>query len=168
VGSIRSYNIGYQIVPPLPKGTAVNIKVSHIPLVLSGFNVQVIISTASFFQIPNNPQSVKSAQILAHFDTGASITSIDIELAKQLNLIPTGQSPSNTAAGLRQATNFVIDLSFPGTNLHPFRNLQISSCELTNPIIPPPFKMLIGRDVMSRWNIIWDGPTSSVIVSDSE
>jgi len=125
-----------------------------------------LVSTATFYQIPTNPQSVKTAQIVAHFDTGANKTSIDIEIARQLNLVPIGESPSHTAAGLRQATDFVIDLSFPGSNLHPFRNLQISSCVLSNPTAPPPFKMLIGRDVMSRWNIIWDGPTSSVIISD--
>jgi len=166
MGSIRSYSFGYQIVPPVPEGTTVNIKASHVPLVLNGLNIPVLVSTASFFQLPNNPQSVKSTQILAHFDTGANKTSIDTEIAKLLNLVPIGESPSHTAAGLRQATDFVIDLSFPGTNLNPFRNLQISSCVLTNPNLPPPFKMLIGRDVMSRWNVIWDGPTSSVIIND--
>jgi len=167
LGSIRFQNIGYQIVPPAPKGTTVNFNFSPFPLVLGGFNIPVLVSTALLYQTPNDPQSVKSAQIIAHFDTGATITSIDTELAKQLDLVPIGESPSHTAAGVRQATNFVIDLSFPGANLHPFRNLQISSCVLSNPTAPMPFKMLIGRDVMSRWNIIWDGPTSSVIVSDS-
>jgi len=62
--------------------------------------------------LTNNPQPVRTAQITAHFDTGATKTSIDVELAKQLNLIPTGQSPSYTAAGLRQANNYVIDLYY--------------------------------------------------------
>jgi len=166
VGSIRLQNFGFQFVPPPPEGTRVNIKASPFPLVQNGFNILVLVSTASLYQKPDNPQSVKSVQLAAYFDTGANKTSIDIGLAKQLNLIPIGESPSYTAAGLRQATDFVIDLSFPGSNLHPFRNLQISSCVLSNPIAPPPFNMLIGRDVMSRWNIIWDGPTSSVIISD--
>ena len=152
MGSIRSLNICYQASP--------------IPLMLGGFNLPVIVSTASAFQIPNNPQSVKTMQIVAHFDTGASKTSIDLELAKQLNLIPTGETPSNTAAGLRKAIDFVIDLNFPGASLSPFRNLQISSCELSTPIMSLPFKMLIGRDVMTRWNIVWDGPSSTVIISD--
>ena len=131
-----------------------------------GLNFSILVSTASVYRSPNDPHTIKTAQILAHFDTGATKTSIDIELAQQLNLIPIGESPSHTAAGLRQATDFVIDLSFPGTNLQPFQNLHISSCELTNPAIPLPFKMLIGRDIMSRWNIVWDGPSSTVIISD--
>ena len=166
MGSIRSHSIDIQTSPPLPDGTKVRFRLSCIPLMLGGFDIPVIVSTASAYQVPGNPQSVKTAQILAHFDTGANKTSIDIELARQLSLVSTGESPSNTAAGLRKATDFVIDLSFPGTNLQPYRNLQISSCELMNPILPPPFKMLIGRDVMSRWNIVWDGPSSTVIISD--
>ena len=166
MGSIRSHSINLQTIPPLPSGTRVNFKISPVPLMLGGFDIPVIVSTASAYQIPNNPQPVKSIQILAHFDTGASKTSIDIELAKQLELVSTGESPSNTAAGFRKAIDFVIDLSFSSASLRPFKNLQISSCVLTNPEMSPPFKMLIGRDVMSRWNIVWDGPSSTVIISD--
>jgi len=132
---------------------------------LDGLNISVLVSTASVYRTPND-LSVNSSQILAHFDTGATKTSIDIGLARLLDLIPIGESPSHTAAGLRQATNFVVDLSFPATNLQPFKNLQISSCELANPNIPLKFKMLLGRDIMARWNIVWDGPSSTVIISD--
>jgi len=166
MGSLRAFSFKYNTDPPLSKDATVDIKPSPIPLLLNGLNMGVIVSTATIFRSPQNPHSLNSSQITAHFDTGASKTSIDIEFAKQLNLIPIGESPSHTAAGLRQATNFVIDLSFPGTNLQPFINLQISSCKLTNPTMPLPFKMLLGRDVMSRWNIVWDGPSSTVIISD--
>jgi len=166
MGSLRLHNIGFQTSPPLPPNTRIGINLSPFPLMFDGLNLSILVSTASVYRSPNDPHTIKTAQILAHFDTGATKTSIDIELAKQLNLIPIGESPSHTAAGLRQATDFVIDLSFPGTNLQPFQNLQISSCELTNPAIPLQFKMLIGRDIMSRWNIVWDGPSSTVIISD--
>jgi hypothetical protein len=166
MGSLRLHHIGFRASSPPPPNMKIAVNISPLPLIFSGFNVPVLVSTASVYRLPNDPNSIKASQILAHFDTGATKTSIDIELAKQLNLIPIGESPSYTAAGLRQATDFVIDLSFPGSNLQPFMNLQISSCELTNPSKPLQFKMLLGRDVMSRWNIVWDGPTSIVIVSD--
>jgi hypothetical protein len=166
MGSFRLHNIGLQTSPPLPANTKISILTAPFPLMFDGFNFPVLISTASAYQSPINPHSIKTAQILAHFDTGASKTSIDVELAKKLNLIPIGESPSHTAAGLRQATDFVIDLGFPGTNLQPFINLQISSCKLINSETPLKFQMLLGRDVMSRWNIIWDGPSSTVIISD--
>jgi len=166
MGSFRLQNIGFQTSPPLPQNTKVVLNTSPLPLMLNGVNIPVIISTASVYRLPNDPSSVKTAQILAHFDTGATKTSIDIGLAKQLNLIPTGQSPSHTAAGLRQAADFVIDLGFPGQTLRPFINLQISSCVLANPAMSLNFMMLLGRDIMSRWNIVWDGPSSTVIISD--
>jgi len=166
MGSLRLHNIGFQTSPPLPSNAKVSIITAPFPLMIDGLNIPVLISTASAYRSPIDPNSIKTAQILAHFDTGATKTSIDIELAKELNLIPIGESPSHTAAGLRQATDFVIDLSFPGTNLRPFVNLQISSCKLTDPSMPLQFKMLLGRDVMSRWSIVWDGPSSTVIISD--
>jgi len=166
MGSFRLHNIGIQTTPPLSQETKITIHTAPYPLLFDGLNLPVIISTASAYRSPVNPHSIKTAQVLAHFDTGANKTSIDIELAKELNLIPIGESPSHTAAGLSQATDFVIDLGFPGTNLQPFINLQISSCKLSNPDLPIKFQMLLGRDIMSRWNIVWDGPSSTVIISD--
>jgi len=166
MGSFRLHNIGIQTSPPLPQNAKIAIITAPFPLMVSGLNLPVIISTASAYRSPIDPNSIKTVQILAHFDTGANKTSIDTELAKQLNLIPIGESPSHTAAGLRQATDFVIDLGFPGTNLQPFINLQISSCKLSNPNMPLQFQMLLGRDVMSHWNVVWDGPSSTVIISD--
>jgi hypothetical protein len=110
---------------------------------------------------------------MAHLDTGASITSIDINLAKYLKLAPTGQSTSRTAAGPQSTPDFVIDLSFR-TALSPFLNLQIGSCDLgfdvqqclSDPNNSRNFGILIGRDMMARWNIVWHGPTSTVFISD--
>ena len=166
MGSIRLHNISVQASPPIPQGTKVIINPTPLPLMFEGLNLPIFISTASAYRIPNDTHAIKTTQILAHFDTGATKTSIDIMLAKQLNLIPIGVSPNHTAAGLRQATDFVIDLNFPSNTLQPFINLPISSCDLTNPTTPLQFQMLLGRDVMSRWNIIWDGPTSTVIIHD--
>lgn len=166
MGSLRLQNIGIKTTPPLPANTKIAFSSTPHPLIFEGFNIPVLISTASAYRHPNDSNPINTIQILAHFDTGASKTSIDIELARKLNLIPIGESPSHTAAGLRQATDFVIDLGFPAASLNQFKNLQISSCELTNPIISLPFQMLLGRDVMARWTIVWDGPTSTVIISD--
>jgi hypothetical protein len=110
---------------------------------------------------------------MAHLDTGASKTSIDINLAKYLNLVSTGQSKSKTAGGIRVTPDFVIDLGFRAP-LRPFPNLQIGSCDLgldlqkclANPNDPTNFGILIGRDVMSQWNIVWNGPSSTVFISD--
>jgi hypothetical protein len=117
---------------------------------------------------------MSSIVVMAHFDTGASVTSIDINLAKYLNLLALGQSPSYTASGLQVMPNFSLDLSFPHTTLSPFVNLNIGSCHLhfdvqeslKNNNNPRNFGILLGRDVMAKWNIVWNGPTSTVFISD--
>lgn len=174
MGSLRHHNFGFNINPPLPQGTQVSINMSYVPLLISGLNVPVEISTATAFRTTPNPPPLSSIVVMAHFDTGASVTSIDITLAKHLKLIPMGQSRSNTASGPLLSPNFAVDISFPSTDLSPFRNLQISSCNLNfnltnaiaNPNVPQNFGILLGRDIMSKWNIIWNGPTSTVFISD--
>jgi hypothetical protein len=144
-----------------------------MPLRLTGMNIPVEISTAAVFKNPPNNVLPSSIPTMAHFDTGASKTSIDINLAKHLNLVSTGQSMSRTAGGPQLMPVFVIDLSFRA-DLSPFLNLQIGSCNLgfdlqqclVNPNNPENFGILLGRDVMSRWNIVWNGPTSIVFISD--
>ena len=111
---------------------------------------------------------------MAHVDTGANITSIDVALATHLNLKSMGMIINQTAAERDDRPTFAIDLIFPNTKLAPFNNLRIGSCDLNfnveeaikNPNDFKNFGILLGRDVMSRWTIIWNGPTSTVIVSD--
>ena len=162
-----------KVNPPPPEDTHVAVDFSPLPLLQSGFNLLVEISTASIFRNPPLNMPLSSIVVMAHFDTGASATSIDIELAKHLNLLATGQSENRTASGPQVMPNFAVDISFPATQLNPFHNLRIGSCRLgfnlaNNITSPKPQNMgiLIGRDIMSRWNIIWNGPTSTVIISD--
>jgi len=166
-------SIGVKINPPLPKNSHIAIDLSPIPLLKEGFNIPVEISTASSFKNPPLNTPLSSIVVMAHFDTGASYTSIDIELAKYLNLFAIGQTENRTASGSQIMPNFAIDISFPATKLTPIFNLRISSCRLgfnftnnMNPSKPQNFGILIGRDIMSRWNIVWNGPSSTVIVSD--
>ena len=166
MGSHSSFGINLHSKPPIPKDTQFAISLSPESLVLSGLNMVAVISTATVNRPPNDLNVMQSAQVVAHFDTGATKTSIDIELAKKLSLIPTGQSPIHTAAGLINAANFVIDLGFPGTSLKPFQNLQISSCQLSDSSRAVQFELLIGRDVMSRWNVVWNEPSSTVFIND--
>ncbi|HNW82991.1 MAG TPA: retropepsin-like aspartic protease [bacterium] len=171
---INQFNIGIKMPPQVPQGTQVSLSITPQPLMFRGLNLPVEISTASAFRQPPNPLPLTSIVVLAHFDTGASITSIDLSLAKHLGLNPTGQAISHTAAGAQNTPTFAVDISFPNTNLTPFQNLQIGSCQLPFNLQlalkgsgnAQNFGLLIGRDIMSRWNIIWNGPSSSVTISD--
>ncbi|MCL2319393.1 MAG: retropepsin-like domain-containing protein [Treponema sp.] len=177
MGILNHQNISVSVTPKLPENSQVSVEISPYLLFLSGFNLPVEISTASRYRNPPQNMPLTSIVVMAHFDTGASITAIDISLAKHLNLITTGMAKSRTASGPQVMPTFAVDISFPNSTLSPFRNLHINSCNLgfdiskniNNPIRlnePRNFALLIGRDIMSRWNITWNGPTSTVFVSD--
>ena len=163
----------FQIVPQPVQGTQVNMGFSHIPLERNGFAMLVAISTPAALKQAAPSAPVFTETVTALFDTGASRTSIDGGLAERLHFIPVGLSTTHTAAGPVPCTDYVADISFPGTALKPFRNLHIGSCKL--PVVsggdvvaltPQNFGMLIGRDVMAKWHITWHGPTSTVFISD--
>ena len=173
MGLLHRSNVGIQVNPPLKEGSQIGIVISPSPLSLQGMNFPVTISTARMDA--ENPGFDKaqfaSITVMAHLDTGATKTSIDMNLARHLKLASTGTSNSHTAGGLKTFPNFAIDLSFPNTNLAPFTNLAISSCTLPFNIngdmnAPRNFGILIGRDVLSRWNVVWNGPTSTVFIND--
>jgi hypothetical protein len=170
---IISQNFGFNINPVPPPGTKVGIAASPQPLILQGLNLPITISTASaYLKSPGfNKSLISSLVVMAHLDTGASITSIDIGLANHLKLLPTGVSPSFTAAGPTTMPTFAIDLFFQNGKMAPYINLSVGSCKLNfniagNLTDPRNFGILIGRDIMSRWNIVWNGPTSTVIIND--
>jgi hypothetical protein len=149
------------------------IRLSPVLLSWLGLNLQVLISTASAFsQYRQNEAADKpSITIMAHLDTGASKTAIDIKLADYLNLNVLGEETIHTAGGPHGVKTYAIDLQFPNTDLTGFMNLQINSCHLPFDIAanlndPRNFGLLIGRDIMSRWNIVWNGPTSTVFIND--
>ncbi|MDR0331422.1 MAG: retropepsin-like domain-containing protein [Chitinispirillales bacterium] len=116
-------------------------------------------------------QGAAPSLVQAHLDTGASVTSIDIKLAHHMRLTPVGTSQMMTAGGMVRTPSFIIDLQFPASTLSSRTNLSISSCDMGFDVNSPlsdiqNFGILIGRDVMALWNIVWNGPTSTVIIND--
>ena len=145
-------------------------------LTLRGCNILVEVSTASAFVAQKmNPVSKKTIAVMAHLDTGASLTTLDKRLADWLQLTSTGDSPISTANGVVLTPNYAIDISFLNTRLRSIQNLQVSSCQIGNFNLenaikktddPMNFGLLIGRDIMSFWNVVWNGPTSTILISD--
>jgi hypothetical protein len=174
MGFFQWHNVGFNINPPPVPETQISLVESPFPLLALGLNIPVELSTASIFRRIPSPSPMSSITVMAHFDTGASVTSIDIELAQYLNLVSLGQSESYTASGPQVMPKFALDLSFPNTALSPFVNLNIGSCHLKfdlqeslkNHNDPQNFGILLGRDIMARWNIVWNGPTSTIFISD--
>lgn len=170
MGAINFLKPLVHINPKPTEDTEVSVGFHHKLLFENGLNILVEISTASIFLEAEPEKIPKAATVLAHFDTGASSTSIDISLAKAMGLETTGISNIRTAAGEIPMPVFTVNIGFPNAKLSPFIDLEISSCNLNyevgKPLSPSNFGILLGRDIMSRWNIVWNGPTSTVFISD--
>jgi len=173
MGSLYIPNIVMQINPPPPPGTQVHVAASPVHLKKAGLNFPVIILPAQAGTQDREPEKSEASPVVvpAHLDTGASVSSIDTELAGQLGLRPVGLSVVMTAGGPCELPNYVIDLHFPGSTLSSFIGLPIGSAHLgfnlgNTARNHPQIGLLIGRDVMSRWNIVWNGPASAVTIND--
>ncbi|MCL2433118.1 MAG: retropepsin-like domain-containing protein [Clostridia bacterium] len=117
----------------------------------------------------NGPQPIRKI-VLAHLDTGSNVTTVDKRLAVDLGLILVGGCTTHTAAGPIDANKYMVNITFPNTELKGF-NLIVNDCVLhydphAETLNPEFFAMVIGRDIMEHWNIVWNGPSSTVIISD--
>jgi hypothetical protein len=135
-----------------------------------GFVIPVIVQTPSILCSPPISKKLITVTVMALLDTGASRTYISNLIAEDLELEPSGFSVSYTAAGSARFPDYAVDILFPDQGLHGFENLRVGSCKLPYKRDVPNnyasnFGILIGRDMMARWNITWNGPTSSVFIS---
>ena len=172
---VNHLNLELQAGKDASGNSVTTVRQSPLALMRQGFNRSLEVATATaFVQKQPDPLPLKTITLVGHFDTGASQTSIDYKVAQHLNLIPTGQITIRTAGGAKGVDTFVIDVAFVNTGLRSVRNLRISSCDLgfsferyaQDPNIATNFGILMGRDIMSLWNVTWHGPTSTVFISD--
>ena len=152
----------------------IQIQQSSLRLCNTGYNMPVQISVANEFLKRNPNKDYKRLLVFGHLDTGANITCIDLNLAKYLEIPCVGESSIKTASSYEMTPDYAVNISFAGSPLRTFENLKISSCNLrtdlekclTGKHDPKNIGLLIGRDIMSMWNITWHGPTSAVFISD--
>lgn len=170
---INDFRPKINIKPKPVDGTQVAMSYSHQSLVNFGCNILSEVSSASSLVEKQETISSKSVSLMGHLDTGATKTTIASSLAEYLELTPIGYSNTRTASGLQETPDYTVNLSFIGTNMRKISNLQVNSCKLSfdlaeaqkNPHNPRNLGLLIGRDIMSLWNITWHGPTSTVFIS---
>ena len=102
----------------------------------------------------------KPVQVQAMIDTGASCVSVDPTVLQQLSLTPTGTTSVFTpSTGAQPATlnQYDIGLMIPSTANHPaliHATIPVIECEL---LAAQGFHVLIGRDVLSRCLLTYDG-----------
>jgi len=171
---INSINVEFTLSNPVPPETKVFLGANPLFLMKHGFVIPVIIQTPSILCIPPVSKPIRTITVMALFDTGASRTSITKIIADYLELEQVGFSKIYTAAGPATYPDYAVDILFPNAGLKSIENIKVGSCKLPYKNNLPPdltmansnFGALIGRDVMARWNIVWNGPTSTVFISD--
>lgn len=98
-------------------------------------------------------EPIKPVVLDAMLDTGASISAIDRSLAARLGLVQVGSVPISGVTGVQEQPVFTARLTFdrPAATFDPVR--------LTGAAIGvQQFHVLVGRDVMERMVLVYDGP----------
>lgn len=97
-------------------------------------------------------------QTRALIDTGATNTCISSAAAKALSLNPIHQIQLRGVNGVVPANVYVIDLTFPGSNIL-IKGLKVTEAKQLK---EPAFDMLLGRDVLSNFLFVYDGGTGAI------
>ena len=162
-----------RVEPADPKQKVPQIHISGDPGALSrlGFVMRVVVSATSTGADAESKDPPKSIMVNALLDTGATQTSIDLKIAKELGLNPIGFIPIGTAGGKRTSAIYVADVAFPNTGFSPRKTMPVGSCDLSfDPEVglssTQNIGALIGRDILSRWVIVWNGQNANVTICD--
>lgn len=147
-------------------------------LELIGLKLLVEISTSKV-DVEDAFTPRKFFQGWALLDTGAYRTHISEHISEFLDLNSIGEDREvGTAGGRITSRDYAIDLKFLNLNINPILNLNVGSIgkkqddhfdlakAFKNKQDERNFGIWLGRDILSRWNLNWDGPTSTVTISD--
>lgn len=126
-------------------------------------NVEIAIDLATAEALRACAQPVPNPIICqALVDTGSSILAIDQSIAQSLNLVKRGIYIAHTANGQRQCNLYAVALSFPATNLKAYNIIQATEVDLS----AQPFKCLIGRDILRKWHLHYNGESGAISIAD--
>lgn len=91
----------------------------------------------------------------ALIDTGAALTIINPQIAKTCKLLQTDWNKITAVGGVEgEYPAYAAAISFPGTELPRLDVIRVVAC----PIIKQPFfSCLIGRDILRKWILTYDG-----------
>lgn len=100
--------------------------------------------------------------ILALVDTGVSRTVINPRLAVTCGLRQTGIVRISTTGMVREAPEYAGVLRFPGLSLKEIEPVTFVACALPEQDV----SCLLGRDVLQRWRLVYDGRTGEVQIEE--
>jgi len=100
----------------------------------------------------------------ALIDTGAQRTVLALEAVRRVGLSKINETELRVAGGVVNADVYVASLQFPRCRLKSIEVMEVSGCELTH---IPLYRCLIGRDVLSRWTLNYDGPLGTWQITEN-
>jgi len=135
-------------------------------LVVAGPRINVDIlppSVVEKWAKTRNVQLVAASRIPALLDTGASVTGVDEEVLRKLQYPPVGIANLSTPFGVTTTNIYMVRLVIPSRTDPEFPpnipkividNVRVIAVKLSN----QPYKVLLGRDVLSKMVLIYNGP----------
>jgi gag-polyprotein putative aspartyl protease len=104
----------------------------------------------------------KPYTVTALIDTGASRSVISPRLAITCGLRQTGQARISSAGHITDRPEFAGAIHFPNQSLKGFDPMSLVACPLPEQDVA----CLLGRDVLERWNLTYDGRSGLVEVEE--
>lgn len=104
----------------------------------------------------------KPYTVTALIDTGAARTVISPQLALTCGLQKTGEARISSAGHITNRSEFVGAIHFPNQELRGFDPISLIACPLPEQDVA----CLLGRDVLERWNLVYDGRSGLVEVEE--
>ena len=116
--------------------------------------IEVVVSLPQIIvsQLKNEGRPVPARTVIALIDTGASGSCINYSLSKKLGLIARDVAEVYTPSGISQHEVYDLGLSLPNLNTG-LISLQAIGADLER----QPYEALIGRDVLSKCTLIYNG-----------
>jgi len=117
-----------------------------------------------------NVKIIKVSKIPALLDSGASVTGIDSEMLQRLQYPPIGITNLSSPSGTMKTSIYMVRLIIPSQADPGFPrniprivmdNVRVIAVNLSN----QPYKILLGRDILSKVVLIYNGPQALITLS---
>ena len=131
--------------------------------------VQVEVPTPLAFALQRSGKPIPPpATGMALIDTGATRSAVDETVITALGVQPIGVVRVGTAGGMVDQSLYSAKFSFPGSNLPSMEFAQLTGVNLQGHVVPHlnvPLIALIGRDILSQFVMIYNGPAAGLTLA---
>lgn len=154
-----------QLVPEHQVLAATRWRPNPSKLLVEGPHIEILISTTRPEFEEGRAIGLEFRELVVHalIDTGASLTVINPQIATTCKLLQTDWNRITTVGGMAGSyPAYAAAISFPGTDLPGFDVVRVVAC----PIIEQRFfSCLIGRDILRKWVLTYDGPNGELEIN---